>query len=208
MKLVLASKSPRRSEILRNAGIDFTVRVADADETIPDGTKPEDAVVFLAARKALAVERAEDETVLGADTIVVLDDKILGKPKDREDAYNMLRSLSGRVHSVFTGVCAVGNGISLTFAEETKVEFYPLTDDEINEYIDTNEPYDKAGAYGIQGIASKFIRGIQGDYFNVVGLPISSVYKKIIKMRCIYEKNFNNYYINIYYVFMWMQCNK
>ena len=181
MKLVLASKSPRRSEILKNAGIDFTVRVADADETIPEGTKPQDAVVFLAARKALAVERADDETVLGADTIVVLDDKILGKPKDREDAFNMLRSLSGRVHSVFTGVCAVGDGISLTFAEETKVEFYPLTDDEINEYLDTNEPYDKAGAYGIQGIASKFIRGIEGDYFNVVGLPVSSVYKKIIK---------------------------
>ena len=181
MKLVLASKSPRRSEILKNAGIDFTVRVADSDETIPDGTKPEDAVVFLAARKALAVERADDETVLGADTIVVLDDKILGKPKDREDAYNMIKSLSGRVHSVFTGVCAVGNGMSLTFAEETKVEFYQLTEDEINEYISTDEPYDKAGAYGIQGLASKFISGIQGDYFNVVGFPVSSVYKKIIK---------------------------
>lgn len=183
MKLVLASKSPRRSEILKNAGIDFVVRVADADETIPDGTKPEDAVVFLAARKALAVERAEDETILGADTIVVLDDKILGKPKDRKDAYDMIKSLSGRVHSVFTGVCAVGNGISLTFAEETKVEFYPLTEDEINEYIDTCEPYDKAGAYGIQGLASKFIRAIEGDYFNVVGLPVSSVYKKIIKKQ-------------------------
>ena len=181
MKLVLASKSPRRSEILKNAGIDFTVRVADADETIPDGTKPCDAVVFLAARKAMAVERVDDETVLGADTVVVLDDKILGKPKDREDAFNMIKMLSGRVHSVFTGVCAIGDGISLTFAEETKVEFYPLSDDEINEYIDTDEPYDKAGAYGIQGLASKFISGIQGDYFNVVGLPISSVYKKIIK---------------------------
>lgn len=183
MKLVLASKSPRRSEILKNAGIDFTVRVADADETIPDGTKPEDAVVFLAARKAMAVERADDETVLGADTVVVLDDKILGKPKDKEDAYNMIKSLSGRVHSVFTGVCAIGNGVSLTFAEETKVEFYPLSDDEIYEYISTNEPYDKAGAYGIQGLASKFIRGIEGDYFNVVGLPMSSVYKKIIKKQ-------------------------
>jgi septum formation protein len=181
MKLVLASKSPRRSEILKNAGIDFTVRVADADETIPDGTKPCDAVVFLAARKAMAVERADDEVVLGADTVVVLDDRILGKPKDREDAFNMIRMLSGRVHSVFTGVCAIGDGISLTFAEETKVEFYPLSDDEINEYIDTDEPYDKAGAYGIQGLASKFISGIQGDYFNVVGLPVSSVYKKIIK---------------------------
>ena len=181
MKLVLASKSPRRSEILKNAGIDFTVRVADADETIPDGTKPCDAVVFLAARKAMAVERADDEVVLGADTVVVLDDKILGKPKNKDDAFNMIKMLSGRVHSVFTGVCAIGDGISLTFAEETKVEFYPLSDDEINEYIDTDEPYDKAGAYGIQGLASKFISGIQGDYFNVVGLPVSSVYKKIIK---------------------------
>ena len=179
MKIVLASKSPRRSEILKNAGIDFTVRVADADETIPDGTKPQDAVVFLAARKAMAVERAEDELVLGADTVVVLDNKVLGKPKDREDAYNMLRSLSGRVHSVFTGVCAIGNGISITFAEETKVEFLPLTDKEILNYIDSNEPYDKAGAYGIQGLASKFVRGIEGDYFNVVGLPISRTYEKI-----------------------------
>lgn len=183
MKLVLASKSPRRSEILKIAGIDFTVRVADADETIPEGTSPEDAVVFLAARKAMAVERAEDETVLGADTVVVLDGEILGKPKNREDAYNMLKSLSGRVHSVFTGVCAIGNGASMTFAEETRVEFYKLTDEEINTYINTDEPYDKAGAYGIQGLASKFIRGIEGDYFNVVGLPLSAIYQKILKNR-------------------------
>lgn len=183
MKLILASKSPRRSEILKNAGIDFIVRVADADETIPEETSPEDAVVFLAARKALAVERAEDETVLGADTVVVLDGEILGKPKDRDDAFNMIKSLSGRVHSVFTGVCAIGGGISMTFAEETRVEFYNLTDEEINTYIDTDEPYDKAGAYGIQGLASKFIRGIEGDYFNVVGLPISAIYQKILKNR-------------------------
>ena len=183
MKLVLASKSPRRSEILKNAGIDFTVRTAEADETIPEGTKPEDAVVFLAARKAMAVSREKDETVLGADTIVVLDDKILGKPKDKDDAFNMIKSLSGRVHSVFTGVCAIGDGFSMTFAEETRVEFYNLTDDEINTYINTDEPYDKAGAYGIQGLASKFISGIQGDYFNVVGLPMSAIYQKILKNR-------------------------
>lgn len=183
MKLVLASKSPRRSEILKNAGIAFTVRVADADETIPVGISPEDAVVFLAARKAMAVQRAEDETVLGADTVVVLDGEILGKPHDRDDAFNMIKKLSGRVHSVFTGVCAIGNGISMTFAEETKVEFYNLTDEEINTYINTDEPYDKAGAYGIQGLASKFIRGIEGDYFNVVGLPMSSIYQKILKNR-------------------------
>lgn len=183
MKLVLASKSPRRSEILKNAGIDFVVRTADADETIPAGTNPEDAVVFLAARKAMAVERAEDETVLGADTVVVLDGEILGKPKDRDDAFNMIKRLSGRVHSVFTGVCAIGNGISMTFAEETKVEFYKLTNEEINTYVNTSEPYDKAGAYGIQGLASKFIRAIEGDYFNVVGLPISAIYQKILKNR-------------------------
>ena len=181
MNLVLASKSPRRSEILRNAGIEFTVRVADADETLPQGIKPCDAVVFLAAKKAMAVERAENETVLGADTIVVLDDKILGKPKDKDDAYNMIKSLSGRVHSVFTGVCAIGNGYSMTFAEETKVEFLPLTEEEIQDYINSDEPYDKAGAYGIQGLASKFIRGIEGDYFNVVGLPISRIYEKILR---------------------------
>ena len=181
MKLVLASKSPRRSEILRNAGIDFVVRVADTDETIPDGTKPCDAVVFLAARKAMAVERTKDELVLGADTVVVLDDKILGKPKDRGDAYDMLKSLSGRVHSVFTGVCAIADGFSMTFSEETKVEFCKLTDEEIHTYLDTDECYDKAGAYGIQGLASKFIRGIDGDYFNVVGLPMSAIYQKILK---------------------------
>ena len=183
MNLVLASKSPRRSEILKNAGIDFVVRVADADETIPEGTKPCDAVVFLAAKKAMAVQRADDELILGADTVVVLDDEILGKPKDKEDAFNMIKKLSGRVHSVFTGVCAIADGFSMTFAEETRVEFYQLTDDEINTYINTDEPYDKAGAYGIQGLASKFIRGIEGDYFNVVGLPMSAIYQKILKNR-------------------------
>ena len=181
MKLVLASKSPRRSEILKNAGYEFVVRVADADETIPEGTSPEDAVVFLAARKAMAVERAADEVVLGADTIVVLDGKILGKPKDRDDAFSMLKSLSGRIHSVFTGVCIIKNGKTMTFAEETQVEFLPLADKEIYTYIDTNDCYDKAGAYGIQGYASKFVRRINGDYFNVVGLPISAIYEKFFQ---------------------------
>lgn len=181
MKLVLASKSPRRSEILKNSGIEFTVRSANADETIQDGTAPQDAVVFLATRKAMAVERADDETVLGADTVVVLDGEILGKPHSREEAFNMIKKLSGRIHSVFTGVCAIGGGISITFAEETRVQFYELTDEEINAYIDTDEPYDKAGAYGIQGLASKFVRRIEGDYFNVMGLPVSAIYEKILK---------------------------
>lgn len=181
MKLVLASKSPRRSDILKAAGFDFTVRVADADETIPNGTSPEDAVVLLSVRKAMAVERTEDETVLGADTIVVLDNKILGKPQDREEAYNMLRSLSGRVHSVFTGVCVIEKGKTKTLCEETQVEFLPLTDEEIYTYIDTGDCYDKAGAYGIQGYASRFVKRINGDYFNVVGLPICAIYEKFFK---------------------------
>lgn len=181
MKLVLASKSPRRSDILKTAGFDFTVRVADADETIPNGTSPEDAVVLLSVRKAMAVERTEDETVLGADTIVVLDNKILGKPQDREEAYNMLRSLSGRVHSVFTGVCVIEKGKTKTLCEETQVEFLPLTDEEIYTYIDTGDCYDKAGAYGIQSYASKFVKRINGDYFNVVGLPICAIYEKFFK---------------------------
>ena len=182
-KLVLASKSPRRSEILKTAGFEFTVRVQETDEALPDNICPEDAVVYLAATKAKAVERNNDELVLGADTIVVLDNVILGKPKDREDAFNMIKSLSGRVHSVYTGVCGICDEYSITLSERTDVEFLPLTDEEIIEYISTFEPYDKAGAYGIQGLASKFIKRINGDYFNVVGLPISSVYEKILKNK-------------------------
>lgn len=182
-KLVLASKSPRRSEILKTAGYDFTVRVQETDETLPTGICPEDAVVYLAASKAKAVERNSDELVLGADTIVVLDNKILGKPKDREDAYIMLKSLSGRIHSVYTGVCGICDEYSITLSERTDVEFLLLTDEEIYAYIDTNDCYDKAGAYGIQGYASKFVRRINGDYFNVVGFPISAVYEKILKNK-------------------------
>lgn len=180
-KLILASKSPRRSEILKNAGIEFSVRVKEVDETIPDGTSPEDAVVLLAIRKAKAVERYKNEIILSADTVVVSGDKILGKPKDREDAVNMLKSLSGKVHSVYTGVCAICDEFSVSFAERTDVEFLSISDEEIYAYTDTEECYDKAGAYAIQGLASKFIKGIRGDFFNVVGLPVCSVYDKILK---------------------------
>lgn len=181
LKIVLASKSPRRSEILKTAGFDFTVRVQESDETLPEGICPEDAVVYLAATKAKAVGRSSDELVIGADTVVVLDGKILGKPKNKADAFDMIKSLSGRIHSVYTGVCAISDVGTFSFAERTDVEFSELTDAEIEEYINTDEPYDKAGAYGIQGLASKFIKGINGDYFNVVGLPISSIYQKIFK---------------------------
>lgn len=183
LKIVLASKSPRRSEILKTAGFDFEVRVQETDETLPVGICPEDAVVYLAAAKAKAVDRKCDELVIGADTVVVLDGKILGKPTDKTDAFNMIKSLSGRIHSVYTGVCTMSDMGTFSFAERTDVEFLKLTDEEIEEYINTDEPYDKAGAYGIQGLASKFIKGINGDYFNVVGLPISSIYQKILKKQ-------------------------
>lgn len=181
LKIVLASKSPRRSEILKNAGFCFTVRVSDADETLPDGISPEEAVMLLSRIKAEAVERYDGETVIGADTVVVSDGKILGKPQSENDAFSMLRGLSGRTHSVFTGVTAVTDGGTESFYEKTEVEFVFLSDDEIKNYISTGEPFDKAGAYGIQGFASKFVKGIKGDYFNVVGLPISKIYEKFLK---------------------------
>lgn len=180
-KIVLASKSPRRSEILKNAGFDFTVRTQDADETLPDGISPEEAVMLLAERKAKAVERKENEIVLGADTVVVLEEKILGKPTSEETAFEMLKSLSGRTHSVYTGVFAILNDGARKFCVKTDVEFLEISDREIEEYISTEEPFDKAGAYGIQGFASKFVKRINGDYFNVVGLPVSTIYENILK---------------------------
>lgn len=180
-KLVLASKSPRRREILKNAGFEFTVRAGDADETLPGGISAENAVVYLAEVKAQAVNRASDELVLGADTVVVLDGKILGKPKDEKEAFTMLKSLSGRTHSVLTGVCALKDNDKVSFYEKTEVEFAALTDKEIADYIATKDCYDKAGSYGIQGYASRFITGIKGDYFNVVGLPLCKIYEKILK---------------------------
>lgn len=181
LKLVLASKSPRRAEILKNAGFDFTVRAQDGDEILPDGISPENAVMYLASVKAYAVRREKGETVLGADTVVVSDGEILGKPASREQAFTMLKGLSGKTHSVYTGVCIVGDGKTEKFYEKTDVTFLEISDSEINAYIDTGEPFDKAGAYGIQGIASKFVKSINGDYFNVVGLPLCKIYEKILK---------------------------
>ena len=161
MKLILASGSPRRSEILKNAGYEFVVKPTSADESLPDGILPEDAVKLLSERKADAAKIEYSDVVLSADTVVALEDKILGKPSDKAEAFLMLRSLSGKTHSVYTG------------AVKTDVLFYPLTDDEINAYIATGEPFDKAGAYGIQGRAAVFVEKIDGDYYSVVGLPLS-----------------------------------
>ncbi len=179
-KIILASASPRRRELLTVAGIEFDVLVSDADETVPEGTAPKDAAMMTAEKKALAVaEKCPDSVVIGADTIVVIDDMILGKPKDEADAMAMLRTLSGREHQVITGVCLTDGEKTKCFAQVSKVRFYDLTDEEIASYVATEEPMDKAGSYGIQGKGCVLVEGIEGDYFNIVGLPVAETVRAL-----------------------------
>lgn len=176
--IILASKSPRRKELLSFITDDFKVDSADVDETLPQNIKPYEAVEYLSKIKAEPF-RSSDNIVIGADTVVAIGNKILGKPKDKHDAFLMLKSLSGKEHSVFTGVTIIKNDKTETFSVQTKVKFFELSDDEINKYISTNEPFDKAGAYGIQGKGSLLVEKIYGDFFNVVGLPISILARKL-----------------------------
>ena len=176
---MLASQSPRRAEILRQAGIPFTVRTVEVDETPQPAEKPEAYVVRLAEEKALAVDADATEIVLGADTTVVVDVEILAKPLDETDARRMLEMLSGRCHLVLTGICLRRGDRLIRDCAVTRVWFNALTKAEIQTYVASGEPMDKAGAYAIQGLASKFIEKIEGCYFNVVGLPISLVYKHL-----------------------------
>jgi septum formation protein len=177
--LVLASRSPRRQEILRQAGIAFTVCAPQVDETPLAGEKPEDYVQRLAAAKALAAPCQDGATVLGADTTVVIGSEMLGKPENDEDARRMLRLLAARRHEVLTGVCLKReSGLIRDFAS-TAVWFAPLSEREIDEYVASGEPMDKAGAYAIQGLASKFVTRIEGCYFNVMGLPVALVYRRL-----------------------------
>ncbi len=173
MKLILASASPRRREILKNAGYEFEVITADADETLPPDISPEQAVKYLAELKNSAVAQNNDGIIISADTVVAVEGKILGKPEDEKDAENMLEMLSGRTHSVFTGVCVNLGNKKTVFCEKTDVTFFSLSKKEILDYIKTGEPMDKAGAYGIQGRGALLVEKINGDYFNVVGLPIA-----------------------------------
>jgi septum formation protein len=177
--LVLASQSPRRSEILNNAGIPFVVRPASVDETVLPNESAAAYVGRLAEAKALAAEAGPDETVLAADTAVALDHHILGKPSGAIDAARMLRLLSGRRHEVITGICLRRGAAILSDIAVTLVWFANLSDREIEDYVVSGEPMDKAGAYAIQGLASKFIEKIDGCYFNVVGLPIALLYQRI-----------------------------
>lgn len=174
-KLVLASGSPRRQELLQRMGItDFDVRVPDTEENFPQGLSPREVVCYISREKsdAAAALCTADEIVITADTMVFLDDRRLGKPKDEADALSMLTALQGRRHTVCTGVTVRQGSRILTEAESTEVCFRPATEEELRAYIATGEPMDKAGAYGIQGLGALLVEGIQGDFFNVMGLPI------------------------------------
>ena len=180
VNLILASGSPRRAELLRSAGIDFTVRVSDVDEKVLAGELPRDYVVRLSREKAQAVA-AEGELVLGADTTVVMLNEILGKPANENDARRMLRLLSGKWHEVLTGVSLV-NGVKVTSdVAVTRVKFSKLSEEETNWYVTSGEPMDKAGAYGIQGYAARFVERIEGSYSNVVGLPVQMIYRMLVE---------------------------
>jgi septum formation protein len=175
--IVLASGSPRRGEILSNAGIAYLRQIpAGIDETPAPEEAPRDYVMRLAREKASAIAANTDRIVLGADTTVVIEGEILGKPSDAADAARMLRRLSGRMHEVITGICLSSRRGQVVDAASTRVWFTTLSDAEIEAYVASGEPMDKAGAYGIQGLASKFVTRIDGCYFNVMGLPISLVY--------------------------------
>ena len=174
MGLILASGSPRRRQLLEQLGLTFTVRSSDVDESVSPGLTPAQVVESLSARKGEAVAQLSQpgDLILSADTVVALEGAILGKPRSREEAAAMLSALSGRTHQVYTGVTLLQDGRRLTGHEVTAVTFRPLSPEEIAAYVSTGEPMDKAGAYGIQGLGGLLVAGIQGDYHNVVGLPV------------------------------------
>lgn len=191
--MILASQSPRRIELMREAGYDITVMPADIDETPLADETPLQLVERLATAKAQTVATMlvlpgvtcdPAETIVAADTIVAIDGQKLGKPRDEQDACAMLRRLSGRTHQVATGVCIVHGDVCKSFTEVTDVTFYELSDAEIKVYVETREPLDKAGSYGIQGVGGRMlVRGISGDFYNVVGLPIARVKREIDRLE-------------------------
>lgn len=183
MKVILASASPRRQDLLTRLYRRFEVIPADVDETIPEDIGPEFAPIFLSAIKAEHVaEDHPDDLIIAADTVVILDGKILGKPKDDDDAVSMLKALSGKTHKVITGCCIKKGERCETFSVETYVSFYDLTETEIRSYVESGLSRGKAGAYGIQDQGAFFVEKIDGDYYNVVGFPISRLKREIDAM--------------------------
>lgn len=184
--IILASASPRRHELLRNAGIRFTVRPADIEEVPQANELPLAFAERMAREKARVVsESSSGNVVLAADTVVAVDNQILGKPQDEDDAARMLRLLAGRTHSVITGVCLFGGDFEDVRSETTAVQFSSLSEDEIRDYVRSGEPMDKAGAYAIQGRASRWISKIEGDYYNVVGLPVDLVWRMLRERKAL-----------------------
>ena len=179
MQLILASQSPRRRELLGLFHIPFTVQVADVNETMDPTKPPREEVARVSRLKALAVAGNSEDVIIAADTIVVLEGSVLGKPVDRRDAIRMLTALSGRDHQVMTGVTVVRGSRILTHTEVTDIHFRPLSQAEILRYVDTGEPMDKAGSYGIQGGAALFAEKMHGDYYNVMGLPVCRLWQML-----------------------------
>lgn len=184
MDVILASGSPRRRELLGHIYKDYQVRPADIEEIVPQGTRPREVGELLAKQKTLHIQKSyPSDLIIGADTIVAVDEMVLGKPKDAEQAAHMLTLLSGRMHQVYTGVSLRLGGREHSFTQCTNVWFYPLNAQEIGDYIATGEPFDKAGAYGIQGRGSLLVEKIEGDFFNVMGLPVARLKRELEKIQ-------------------------
>lgn len=182
MKVILASASPRRQELLHSVFDEFECMPADIEENVPDSVPGEETAEFLAVKKAAHIAKNHrDDLVIGCDTVVVFGGKVFGKPADEAEAKQMLTALSGNTHKVITGVCMFLCGRSISFSEETEVEFFPLSEEEIDSYIATGSPMDKAGAYGIQDKGFLPAKSIKGDYFNVVGLPAARLKREAEK---------------------------
>lgn len=186
MKLILASQSPRRHEIMAYMGLAYTTEVCTEPERMPDGLSIPETVMHLARQKArFALRLHPDDCVIGADTVVDLDGEIIGKPHSPEDAVNTLRRMQGRSHTVYTGLAVLKNGYEDVRCVSTWVRFRPMTETEIRWYVSTGDPLDKAGSYGVQGIGCVFVESVEGNYFNVVGLPAPDLYEMLLKAGAI-----------------------
>ncbi|MBQ5329962.1 MAG: septum formation protein Maf [Oscillospiraceae bacterium] len=185
-KYILASNSPRRQELFRLISEDFLICPTNAEEVVPEGTPAEDVPLLLSEIKAeAAAAEHPDDIVIGCDTVVIHKGKIYGKPADREDAFRTLKTLSGECHTVVTGVTLIqkSRGKKTSFSQKSVVKFCELSDEEIESYIDSGDPFDKAGSYGIQGRGALIVNGISGDYYNIMGLPVGMLYRKLKKFR-------------------------
>lgn len=186
-RVILASKSPRRKELLSLICDSFEVMPADIDESVPQNVAAEEAAEYISTQKAFAID--SEDVIIACDTVVIVDGKILGKPSDRQNGFEMLSELSGKTHSVISGVCIRYKGESVSFSQKSLVTFYELTDEEINDYLDSGEPFDKAGGYGIQGLGSLLVKEFSGDFFNIVGLPVARLRRSLSELLSKAEEN-------------------